>query len=133
MEQKNDMDKVKEFNDKDAFARHSGVEIVDIGEGSARGRLVLKPHHLNGVGIVHGAAIFTLADAVFAAASNSHGHVAVAINVNISYLKPTENGILYADARENNARGRIGSYTITITDETGQTTALFEGLAYRKF
>jgi acyl-CoA thioesterase len=127
------MDKVKEFGQKDAFARHCGVEILEIGEGTAKGRLQLKQEHFNGVGIVHGAAIFTLADTVFAAAANSHGHVAVAVNINISYLKPTEGGVLYAQAVENNARGRIGSYTITVTDQTGATTALFEGLAYRKF
>lgn len=128
-----DMEKVKEFNCKDAFAAHCGVEILEIGDGTAKGRLNLEPHHLNGVGIAHGAAVFTLADAVFAAASNSHGYVAVAININISYLKAIESGVLWAEAVENNARGRIGSYTVTITDETGQTTALFEGLAYRKF
>lgn len=127
------MDKVKEYNCKDAFAAYCGVEIVEIGDGTAKGRLSLKPHHLNGVGIVHGAAIFTLADAVFAAASNSHGHEAVAININISYLKASESGVLFAEAVENNARGRIGSYTITISDETGQTVGLFEGLAFRKF
>ena len=127
------MDRVKEFSEKDAFARHCGVEMLDIGDGTARGRLAVQPRHLNGVGIVHGAALFTLADSVFAAASNSHGYVAVAINVNISYLKATEAGVLYASAVENNERGRIGSYTVTITDESEQTIAVFEGLAYRKF
>lgn len=128
-----DMDKVKKYTDKDAFAAYCGVEILAIGDDSARGRLELKAHHLNGVGIAHGAAVFALADAVFAAAANAHGYDAVAINVNISYLKPTQSGTLFADAVENNARGRIGSYTVTVTDETGQTTAIFEGLVYRKF
>ena len=127
------MDKVETFARKDAFARHCGVEILEIGDGTARGRLAIGAEHLNGVGIVHGAAIFTLADAVFAAAANSHGYVAVAININISYLKATEDGVLYAQAVENNARGRVGSYTVTITDQTEQTIALFEGLVYRKF
>ncbi len=127
------MDRVKEFSEMDAFARHCGVELIDIGDGTARGRLPIQPHHLNGVGIVHGAALFTLADAVFAAASNSHGYVAVAININISYLKSTEAGVLFANAVENNERGRIGSYTVTITDESEQTIAVFEGLVYRKF
>ena len=127
------MDKVKEFCDKDAFAQHCGVEILDIADGTAKGRLTLKPHHLNGVGIAHGAAVFALADAVFAAASNSQDYVAVAININISYLKSTETGALFAEAVENNLRGRIGSYTIKVTDEAGQTVALFEGLVYRKF
>lgn len=132
-ERQMDMDNVKAYTDKDVFARHCGVEITEIGEGSAKGRLVIQPHHLNGVGITHGAAIFTLADAIFAAAANSHGYDAVAINVNISYLKPSESGTLYGGAIENNVRGRIGSYTVTITNEAGQTVALFEGLVYRKF
>ena len=74
-----------------------------------------------------------MADAVFAAAANSHGYVAVAINVNISYLKATKEGILYAHAVEHNERGRVGCYTVTITDAAEQTVALFEGLVYRKF
>ena len=37
----------------------------------------IKEHHLNGIKKVHGAAIFTLADLVFAVASNSHGTVAM--------------------------------------------------------
>jgi acyl-CoA thioesterase len=127
------MDQIKAFSDRDVFARHCGVEILEIGEGTAKGRLVLKPHHLNGVGIAHGAAIFTLADTVFAAASNTHGYVAVAVNVNIAFIKATESGTLYAQAKENNPRGRIGSYTVTISDDKGETVALFEGLAYRKF
>lgn len=127
------MDQIKTFSDRDAFARYCGVEILEIGDGTAKGRLVLKPHHLNGVGIVHGAAIFTLADTVFAAASNAHGYVAVAVNVNIAFIKATESGTLYAEAKENNPRGRIGSYTVTISDDKSETIAIFEGLAYRKF
>lgn len=127
------MDKVKALCAKDAFAKHCGVEILDVGDGTAKGRLTLKSHHLNGVGIVHGAAVFVLADAVFAAASNSHDYVAVAININISYLKSTESGTLFAEAVENNPRGRVGSYTLKVTDEANQTVAIFEGLVYRKF
>ncbi|HOM60975.1 MAG TPA: PaaI family thioesterase [Anaerohalosphaeraceae bacterium] len=121
-----------EFFQKDAFARLCGVELLEAEDGKARGRLTVRPEHLNGVGIVHGAAVFTLADAVFAAASNSHDHVAVAINVNISYLKAVRSGCLYAEAAERNREGKIGSYLITITDDDGQTVAVFEGLVYRK-
>lgn len=127
------MDKAAEFLKRDLFATHCGVEITQIGDGTAAGKLVLQPHHFNGVKIAHGAAMFTLADTVFAAAANSHGYVAVAVNVNISYLKAVQSGALYAVAKENNPRGRVGSYTVTITDDSGDVVALFEGLAYRKF
>ncbi len=126
------MEKGREIFQKDAFARLCGVELLDAGEGKARGRLVIRPEHLNAVGILHGAAVFTLADAVFAAASNSRDHVAVAININISYLKAVQEGVIYAQAEERNPEGRIGSYLITVSDEQGQTIAVFEGLVYRK-
>ena len=126
------MDAYTEFFDRDAFANHCGVELIEAGDGRAQGWLAIGPEHLNSVGIVHGAAIFTLADAVFAAAANSHDHVAVAININISYLKAAEGGVLFARAEEINREGKIGSYTITVTNEQEQTVAVFEGLVYRK-
>ena len=126
------MDKCREFFEKDAFAKLCGVELLEAGDGRARARLAIRSDHLNSVGIVHGAAVFTLADTVFAAASNSHDHVAVAININISYLKAVEGGIIFAQAEEVNREGRIGSYAITVTNEQEQTVAVFEGLAYRK-
>lgn len=126
------MDKGSEIFQRDAFAKLCGVELLEAGEGRARGRLVIRADHLNAVGILHGAAVFTLADAVFAAAANSYDHVAVAININISYLKAVQGGTIYARAEERNKDGRIGSYLITITDEEGQTIAIFEGLVYRK-
>ncbi|MHC5173758.1 MAG: PaaI family thioesterase, partial [Planctomycetota bacterium] len=79
------MDKARELLSKDAFAEHNGIELVEIGPGMARAVMTVGNEHFNGVGIVHGAAIFSLADFAFAAASNSHGVVAVAINANISF------------------------------------------------
>lgn len=121
------------FFDKDEFSRHCGIELLESGPGTATGRLKIEKKHLNSVGIVHGAAIFALGDAVFAAASNSHDHVAVAVNINISYIKAVEGGMLTARAVENNLKGRMGSYSIRIENEQGELTALFEGLVYRKF
>jgi len=124
---------INEFALKDAFAQHCGVELIEAGEGTAKAKLVLKDYHHNGMGITHGAALFTLADFTFGAAANSHGYDAVTINVHMSFLKSTKEGTLYGEATETNLRGRIGSYHVTITDEAGQIIAIFEGLAYRKF
>jgi acyl-CoA thioesterase len=92
----------------------------------------IRPFHLNGVGVAHGGALFTLADYVFAAASNSHGQIALAINVQISYVKATAQGVLLAEGCETSLGSRIGTYDIRITDEDGDTVALFHGMAYRK-
>ncbi|MBP8606231.1 MAG: hotdog fold thioesterase [Phycisphaerae bacterium] len=121
------------FFDKDAFSHHCGIRLLDVKPGYAAAEMPIEPKHLNSVGIVHGAAVFALADAVFAAASNSHGYVAVAVNISISYIKAVSEGVLRAEAQENNPRGRMGSYTITIRDQQGDLAAVFQGLAYRKF
>ena len=94
--------------------------------------MTLHPHHWNAVNIAQGGALFTLADFAFAAASNSHGTIAVAINVSISYLKGVSSGTLWAEAREISKSFKIGSYTVEIKDEQGEMVALFQGMVYRK-
>ena len=65
---------------------------------------------MNGINIAHGAAVFALADYAFAAASNSHGITAVALNVSISYIKAVECGAkLTATATEISANAKIAN------------------------
>jgi acyl-CoA thioesterase len=126
----NDLDKnVK----NDLFARYLGIELIDLQKGRAVTSLKINEHHLNGIGIAHGAAVFALADYAFAAASNSHGITAVALNVTISYVKAVQMGaLLKATAEEITANAKIATYSITVTDETNVIVATFQGLAYRK-
>jgi acyl-CoA thioesterase len=122
----------RDMFEKDLFAKHAGVELLSVSPGTATARLQLGPQHLNGVGIVQGGAIFTLADLAFAAAANSHGPVAVAVNVSITFLKAARAGTLLAEAREVGLNPKLGTYTVEVKDESGSVIALFQGLAYRK-
>jgi acyl-CoA thioesterase len=126
------MSELKHFFERDLFAKHTGIELVSVSTGHAVARMRLEPHHRNGVGTAQGGAIFTLADFAFAAASNSHGTVAVAINVSITFMKAATSGTLEAEAREVALNPRLGSYTVNVTDESGHLVAVFQGLAYRK-
>jgi len=57
----------------------------------------------NMFGMAHGGAIFSLIDAAFEVASNAHGTMAVALNMNVHYLAPPEKGTrLTAEAQEIN-------------------------------
>lgn len=119
--------------EKDAFARLLGIEITEIKPGYASATLKVTPDLLNGEGLTHGGAIFGLADLVFAAASNSHGTLALALNVNISFLKATRAGaVLTAVAREESLTRKTGLYRLEVGDENGELIALAEGLAYRR-
>lgn len=127
------MEKIRQFfEDNDRLGKHLGIEILEVSEGSAKVSMEIKEHHLNGVGTVHGGTIFTLADVAFAAASNSYGTVAVAINVSISFVKAISQGMLYAHATEISRSPKIGNYEVRITDESNDLIAIFQGLAYRK-
>jgi acyl-CoA thioesterase len=126
------MQAVKQFFKNDQFAQRSGIELISVAPGHAVARMPLHPWHLNGYGTVQGGAIFTLADFAFAAASNAHGQVAVAINVNISFLTAARTGVLTAEAREVALNPKLGNYTVNVTDDKNNLIAIFQGLAYRK-
>ena len=126
------MPDIKEYFARDRFAAHCGIELLEAANGCARARMELQPRHWNGLGTAHGGAIFTLADFTFAAACNSHGTVAVAIDANITFMKAISAGTLYATAREVAKNFKLGSYAVEIRDGNGDLIAQFQGLAYRK-
>ncbi len=126
------MENIRRSLAKDQFAKHCGIELVSVAPGQARAKMTLGPQHWNAINIAQGGALFTLADFAFAAASNSHGTVAVAINVSISFLKAVSTGTVWAEAREISKNFKLGSYTVEIKDEKGDLVALFQGMVYRK-
>jgi acyl-CoA thioesterase len=117
---------------QDRLAVTLGMELVHVAPGRSEVRMPLDTRHLNGAGIVHGGAIFSLADVAFAAASNAHGTLAVALDVTISFVKAAKSGVLSARAEELSLGNRTGVYGIRVTDDTGELVALFQGTVYRK-
>ena len=120
------------FSTNDLFARHAGIELVDVGPGWAKASMKIEPFHFNGAKTVHGGAIFTLADFAFAVASNSHGSLAMGINTSVSFVKAALKGTLYAEATEQSRNPKLASYSVMITDDDNDVVAIFQGMAYRK-
>lgn len=123
---------IEMIREKDAFANLTGVEIDSAGEGKAVGHLKINERHINGLGMVQGGAIFTLADTVFAAASNSRPGTAVAVNVSISYCLAAKEGTLVARAEEVSLNRKLATYLVKVTDQQENLIALFQGTVYRK-
>lgn len=126
------MDEVKRFLGGDQFAARNGIRLLTVTPGHATAEMVVGPQHWNGMQNVQGGAIFTLADFTFAAACNSHGTIAVAVNTSITFMKAAKDGRLHADARELSKNHRLGTYLVEIKDDAGDLVAVFQGLAYRK-
>ena len=118
----------------DAFALSLGAEVEIVVPGHSRVSLTVTEKMTNFHGITHGGVIFALGDMAFAAAGNSRGQVAVALNVNIHFLNPSKVGDrLVAEAKECHLGGRTGLYEITVIEEkTGTLIARSQDLVYRK-
>lgn len=126
------MDSLKTHFERDRVAQQFGMEIVSIGDGSAVVRMPVQEIHKNSIGTVHGGALFSLADYAFAISGNSHGHVAVALDASISFIRATTDGVLTATAREVARNRKIGNHIVEIADESGELVALFKGTVYNK-
>jgi len=120
------------FSKNDTFAEYIGIELLEVSKGKAKAQLDISEKHLNSFKTVHGGVVFALADFVFAVAANSHGTVAMAINVSISYIKAVTGGTLFAEAEEVSLNPKLGTYSVAVTDERGNLVATFQGMAYRK-
>ncbi len=131
MQGKISFERLKKYFSRDEFARFIGCDIVDAGEGWAKVRMEIGPHHLNGVGLLHGGAVFTAADLAAAVAANSHGRVAVAVSSTVIYMKPARGKAIVATARETSRGRRIGTYAIDVVDEdSGETVSTFQETAF---
>ncbi|MGE5394716.1 MAG: PaaI family thioesterase [Candidatus Saccharibacteria bacterium] len=128
----NKIKKLEQILLKDRFAHNSDIHLVSIGKGEARAEMLISDKHLNGVDIIQGGALFTLADFAFAAASNSHGRIAVAANASISFFKGISSGKLTAYAKELNSGNSLGHFAVDIYDQNDTIIAHFTGTAFFK-
>lgn len=114
----------------DAANRLLGIELISIGPGQAVVTMQVSDQMLNAHGTCHGGFLFTLADAAFAYASNTHNQVAVAQNCTITFIAPANRGDrLVARAVERTRVARSGVYDVTITREEGMVIAEFRGIS----
>jgi len=114
------------------FAGKLGLKLVEMNDGYARVDMVFTADMENMFGMAHGGAIFSLMDAAFEVASNSHGTMAVALSMNINYLaSPAAGATLTAQAKEINRTKRTAAYEIRATDDSGNLLASCQSLVYR--
>ncbi len=116
----------------DAAAQGLGIELVEVGPGTARVAMTVRPDMVNGHGFCHGGFIFTVADCAFSYACNSTNQRTVAAGADISFLAPARLGDrLHGLGRVRQQGGRNGIYDIEVSDQSGRTIALFRGRSAR--
>lgn len=117
----------------DPYAKFLGIKVEEVKEGHAKASIVITEDLLNIHQTVNGGVIFSLADVVFAIASNTYDQTAVGINVNINYMSAAFlNDKLTAVAKEVHKNPRLGFYHMEVKNEKNELIATAEGMVYRK-
>ncbi len=116
----------------DLFSQWLGIEILEINEGYCKTKMMVRKEMINGLGIVHGGIVFSLADSTFAFACNNRNNLSVALDTSINFLKPVHvDDILTAETKEIHNGKSTGLYQITIMNQNDHIVALFKGTCFR--
>ena len=116
--------------EEEPFARFLNIKLRDVSEGYALCEMEYTEQMDNIYGMAHGGAIFSLIDEAFEISSNSHENIAVALNINVTYMKPPKkNTLLTAESKEINRTRRTASYQITVKDDQN-LIAICQALVY---
>jgi len=119
--------------EKEPFAQKFGIKLLEIDAGYSKVEMKFTPDMENILGMAHGGAIFALIDEAFETASNSHGTIAVALNMNITYVSsPSSGSKLIAEAREFSRTQKTASYDIKVFDNENNLIASCQALVYRR-
>jgi len=118
---------------KEPFARALQIKLVELAEGWSKVSMVYEPDKMDNIyARAHGGAIYALIDEAFETAGQTDGTIAVALNVNVTYVSSPEPGQrLQAEARRVSRTRKTASYDIKVTDPNGQVIALCQALAFQ--
>ncbi|MEJ6001740.1 PaaI family thioesterase [Paucibacter soli] len=84
------------------FVADLGAELLEIGDGLCRSRLLIEPRHLQHSGVVHAGVITTLADHSAGGAAQTlvpEGHMALTAELKLSLLRGAKGQVLRCEAR----------------------------------
>ena len=121
-----DLEIARDFFSGDKYATEStGIVIDEVKEKYAKCSLKLNASHRNAVGNVMGGVMFTLADFVFAVATNfNQEDITVTTVSQICYLGIAKGDILYGESKLIKDGRTTCFYEIVISDNLGNNVAI---------
>jgi len=118
---------------KEPFAQALKMELVDLEDGYSVVEMEYDPDKMDNIySRAHGGAIYALTDEAFETAGQTGGTVAVALNVNITYVTSPRPGVLLkAEAKRVSQTKKTAVYEVKVTDQDQNLIATCQALAYR--
>ncbi len=109
--------RVREREEKNGFMQHNYIELESVEKDRAVFRLTIRPESRNPYGMVHGGAIYTLADNATGVAAHTDGRYYVTQTSALHFLRNQSVGTVRATAC---VRHRGKSTVLTAVDITGE-------------
>ena len=124
---------IKNRIENEPYAQIFKIKIIEMRKGYSRVAMKCTIDFNNFFSITQGGAIFSLVDFAFAAAVNSYEGMAVAMNMNINYIKSAIAGdTLTAEAVELSRGNRTSVFIINVKNDKDELIATCQALAYIK-
>ena len=119
--------------ENEPFAKAMKISLVELELGFSAVEMIYDPISMNNIyERAHGGALFALIDEAFETAAQTDGTIAVALNVNVTYVSSPEPGVrLRAEAKRVSQTKKTASYDIKVSDQNGNIIATCSALAYR--
>jgi acyl-CoA thioesterase len=118
---------------KEPFAKVMKMNLVELELGYSAVEMIYDPASMNNIyERAHGGAVFALIDQAFETAGQTDGTIAVALNVNVTYVSSPKPGVkLRAEANKVSQTKKTAGYNIRVTAEKDNLIATCSALAYR--
>jgi uncharacterized protein (TIGR00369 family) len=120
------IDALRERVRRSPFHQWAGLELVQVGDGTAELLMVLRPHHFNPQGIVHGGIITAVADSAIGLALRSRlpaGLTHRTAQLNVHFLAKGEGNHLVGLGRAVHTGQRMGYGECEVLDGDGRLLA----------
>jgi len=119
------------MSENDHFRELLGIKVVEVKDGYAKMSMTIAKEHTNIHGFTHGGIIFSLADCAFAELTNFGSTKAVAVQVSINFIRPTQAGDTLTAEATRASEGKTFSICNISVSKENKIVALFTGLAYK--
>ncbi len=127
------LEKIKKNVEEEPYANLFNIKIVELGEGHSIVEMKVLEKYNNFFLITHGGAIFSLVDVALGSAANSYGTIAVALDININYIRPSFAGdILRAEAKEVSRGKKTATYNIIVKNNQDKIVASSQAVTFLK-
>lgn len=104
--------------EQNPFAQLLGIQLLELREGYAYGRMRFDEHFTNIYGGMHGGCTYALADTLAGIAASTYGNYVTTIDGKMNYLDVIrDTSYVYCEAKVQRQGGRIGVYTAVVMDD----------------